>query len=176
MTTTLTSWIRRRAAGAALAAVLVAVMTGCATGNASPTPPASSSSVSPSAALPMPVLQRIGDHTIAATLTDTPASRQFAAMLPLSLQMRDVWGQAKSGPLPQLLTVQGGTPVHDPTAGDLYYWPRSGVIAVYYDDLGQAVPDPGLVRLGVVDTGLDSLANAGQRFTVGIHPATATSS
>ena len=135
-----------------------------------------SSPVTSNAALPMPVVLRVGDHTVAATLTDTPASRQFAAMLPLSLQMRDVWGQAKSGPLPQMLTVEGGTPVHDPAAGDLYYWPRSGVIAVYYDDLGQAVPDPGLVHLGVVDTGLDSLANAGRRFTVWIDQAPATSS
>jgi hypothetical protein len=121
----------------------------------------------------MPVELRIGDHTVAATLTDTPASRQFAAMLPLSLQMRDMWGQAKSGPLPQMLSVEGSTPVHDPTPRDIYYWPRSGVIAVYDDDFGQAVPDPGLVRLGVVDTGLDGLANAGRRFTVWIDQAPA---
>ena len=172
MTTTRTSWIRRRAAGAALAAVLVAVMTGCATGTDSAAAPVSPSVVS-SGAPPMPVVLRVGDHAVAATLIDTPASRQFAAMLPLSLQMRDVWGQAKSGPLPQMLTVEGSTPVHDPTPGDLYYGPRSGVIAVYYDDLGQAVPDPGLVRLGVVDAGLGGLANAGRRFTVWIDQAPA---
>src|SRR4029453_19104950 len=158
MTATFTPLIRRRATAAALAAVLVAGMTGCATGTDSAAVPASSS-VTSNAAPPMPVVLRVGDHTVAATLTDTSASRQFAAMLPLSLQMRDVLGQAKSGPLPQMLTGDGGTPVYDPAPGDLYYWPRSGVIAVYYDDLGQAVPDPGLVRLGVVDTGLDRLAD-----------------
>ena len=150
-------------------------MTGCATATDSAAAPASSS-VTSIGALPMPVVLRVGDHTVAGTLTDTPVSRQFAAMLPLSMQMGDVWGQAKSGPLPQMLTIDGSTPVHDPTPGDLYYWPQSGVIAVYYDDLGQAVPDPGLVRLGVVDTGLDSLANAGRRFTVWIDQAPATSS
>jgi hypothetical protein len=45
----------------------------------------------------------------------------------------------------------------------------------YYDDLGQTVPDPGLVRLGVVDAGLDNLANAGRQFTVRIDQAPATS-
>ncbi|MFD0475299.1 hypothetical protein ACFQ0B_48970 [Nonomuraea thailandensis] len=40
------------------------------------------------------------------------------------------------------------------------------MIAVYYDDLGQAVPDPGLIRLGVITTGLDRLAEAGDRITV----------
>ena len=49
------------------------------------------------------------------------------------------------------------------------------MIAVYYDDLGQAVPDPGLVRLGVVDTGLDTLADAGRQFTVWIDQTPATS-
>jgi hypothetical protein len=44
----------------------------------------------------------------------------------------------------------------------------------YYDDLGQTVPDPGLVRLGVVDSGLDYLADAGRRFTVRVDLAAAT--
>ena len=116
MTTTLASWIRRWAAGAALAGVLLAVLTGCATGTGGVATP-TSSSVASSAALPMPVALRIGNHTVAATLADTPASRQFAAMLPLSLQMKDVWGQAKFATLPQMLTVEGSTAVHDPLPG-----------------------------------------------------------
>ena len=39
------------------------------------------------------------------------------------------------------------------------------MIAIYYDDQASTVPDPGLVHLGVVDTGLDYLADAGQPFT-----------
>ncbi|MGN9846886.1 cyclophilin-like fold protein [Nonomuraea sp. H19] len=119
---------------------------------------------------------RFGDHAAAARLTDTPPSRRFAAMLPLTVQLEDVWGQAKSGRLPHLLAVEGGTPVHDPTPGDIAFWPPSGMIAVYYDDLGQAVPDPGLVRLGVVEAGLDRLADAGSRVVVRIDLAAATSS
>ncbi|MEV4171256.1 hypothetical protein [Nonomuraea sp. NPDC049709] len=37
--------------------------------------------------------------------------------------------------------------------------------------LGQSVPPPGLVRLGSVDSGLDDLASAGNRFTVRIDRA-----
>ncbi|MFC5824066.1 cyclophilin-like fold protein [Nonomuraea insulae] len=122
----------------------------------------------------MPVVLRFGDHVIAATLTDTPASRQFAAMLPLTVQMTDAWGQAKAGRLPRLLTAEGGTTVHDPSAGGIYFWPVSGVIAVYYDDLGQSVPDPGLVRLGVVEAGLDRLSDAGSRLAVRIESAAAS--
>ncbi|GAA3263170.1 hypothetical protein GCM10020216_105630 [Nonomuraea helvata] len=57
------------------------------------------------------------------------------------------------------------------TPGDIYFWSPSGVIAIYYDDLGQAVPDPGLIRLGVVKAGLESLADAGDQVTVRIDPA-----
>jgi hypothetical protein len=46
-----------------------------------------------------------------------------------------VWGQAKSGRLPHPLTVEDTAPVHDPTPGDIYFWPTTEVIAVYYDDL-----------------------------------------
>lgn len=118
---------------------------------------------------------RFGDHAVTATLIDTPPARQFAAMLPLTLQLKDVWGQAKSGPLPHLLTAEGTTPIHDPTPGEIYFWPQTEVIAIYYDDLGQAVPAPGLVRLGVVDAGLDSLAHAGRQVTVRIDLVAATS-
>ena len=46
--------------------------------------------------------------------------------------------------------------------------PTAATLVVFYDDLGQQVPPPGLVRLGVVDSGLDAVASAGNRFTVRI--------
>jgi hypothetical protein len=39
---------------------------------------------------------------------------------------------------------------------------------VYYDDLGQSVPPPGLVRLGAVDSGVEKIADAGGLFSVRI--------
>jgi hypothetical protein len=114
---------------------------------------------------------RFGDRVATATLAQTPECRQFMAMLPATVNLKDVWGQAKSGRLPTMLTVEGSAPVHDPVPGDIYFWPLSEVLAIYYDDLGQAVPDPGLFRLGSVDSGLDALAGAGRRFTVRIEPA-----
>lgn len=122
----------------------------------------------------MPVVMWLGDRAVTATLIDTPPSRQFAAMLPLTVQLADAWGQAKAGPLPRALTADGGVAVHDPIPGEVCFWPTNSVIAIYYDDLGQAVPDPGLIRLGVVKTGLDGLAAAGNRVTVRIEPAAAT--
>jgi hypothetical protein len=52
--------------------------------------------------------------------------------------------------------------------GDLSYWSPSGRIAVVYDALGRSVPPPGLVRLGTVQTGLESIGSAGNDFTMTI--------
>jgi hypothetical protein len=45
----------------------------------------------------------------------------------------------------------------------------SNTFAIFYDDLGQSIPDPGLVRLGTVDTRTDRIAEASSRFTVQIY-------
>jgi hypothetical protein len=172
VTLAVAAWTRCRAV--LPTASVVAVLAGCSV----PSHPGDKEPVSPpgitSTVAGVAVVLRVGEHAAAATLTDTPPARQLAARLPLSVQLQDVWGQAKSGRLPHMLNAEGATVVHDPTPGYIYFWPQSEVIAIYYADLGQSVPDPGLVRLGVIDTGLDSLANAGKRFTVHIELATAT--
>jgi hypothetical protein len=159
-----------------MAAAFAAVLAGCS----DPAGPGAVGSGSPSATAHatagVPVVLQFGDRVATATLTDTPEARQFAAMLPVTVDLKDVWCQAKSGRLPVVLTVEGTTAIHDPVPGDIYFWPTSDVVAVYYDDLGQTVPEPGLIRLGVIDTGLDSIAGAGRRFKVRIDVAAATAS
>jgi hypothetical protein len=117
------------------------------------------------------IVLQFGDEFATATLSDTPAAGEFAAMLPLQLKLRDPMGQAKSGPLPRPIDAAGGEPVFDPAVGGIYYSPPSGTFAVFYDDLGQSVPDPGLVRLGTVDSGADRIAEAGNRLAVQIYLA-----
>jgi hypothetical protein len=157
-----------------LAVVLLAALAGCsvrtgsfgATGSGMP-------SVVPSGAAGTAVVLRFGDHVATGVLADTAESRQFASMLPATVNLRDVWGQAKSGRLPGVLAAAGGAPIHDPVPGDIYFWPTSDVLAIYYDDLGQAVPAPGLIRLGTLSSGLDELADAGRQLTVRIDLAAA---
>lgn len=119
----------------------------------------------------MRIVLRFGDEFATATLSDTPAAREFAAMLPLQLKLRDPMGQAKSGRLPRPIDAAGGEPVFDPAVGEIYYSTNSGRFAVFYDDLGQSIPDPGLIRLGTVDAGADRIAEAGNRFTVQMYLA-----
>jgi len=47
-----------------------------------------------------------------------------------------------------------------------YYSAPSNTFAIFYDDLGQSIPDPGLVRLGTVDSSTDRIAEAGNRLMV----------
>jgi hypothetical protein len=158
-------------------ASLVAVLAGCST--ESPTAGASTAAPSPSTAVNAPsgssgsvrIVLQFGDEFATATLCDTPAARAFAAMLPLQLKLRDPIGQAKSGPLPRPIDAAGGEPVFDPAVGEIYYSANSSTFAIFYEDLGQSIPDPGLVRLGTVDTSTDRIAEAGNRFTAQIYLA-----
>ncbi|MET0422433.1 MAG: cyclophilin-like fold protein [Actinoplanes sp.] len=158
----MTVTVRIRWSAALAAMVAVAVLAGC--GSSAGRRPAPSIGAPSGPA----VILRFGNHVAAGTLFDTPESRQLAAMLPATVDLKDVWGQAKSGRLPSTLTAGGSTPIHDPRPGDIYFWPTSEVLAIYYDDLGQTVPDPGLIHLGALTTGLDDLAATGRRTTVRI--------
>jgi len=120
------------------------------------------------------VLLRIPDGVATVSLDDTPAAREFAAELPLHLTLHDPMGQAKSGQLPSSIDVTGAEPVFDPRVGELYYWAPSNTVAIYYDDLSQSVPSPGLVRLGVVESGLASVGTSGNRFPTTIETADST--
>jgi hypothetical protein len=111
---------------------------------------------------------RFDHQVVPATLADTAAGREFATLLPLTLELRDPWGQAKTGPIPHRIEPIGDATVTDPEAGGIYLAPESQTLAIFYDDLGQTVPPPGLVRLGAVDADLASFADAGNRIRVSV--------
>jgi hypothetical protein len=168
------------AALVAVLAVLVALVAGRPGGNATegvsgPISPASSASPSTASSIAasgdrdgavVGIELVVGDRIATAMLDETPQAREFAAMLPVSVDMDDPFGQAKTGLLPRALDVDDATRFRRYAAGDLSYWSPSGKIAVVYDALGQSVPPPGLVRLGTVDAGLSAIAAAGNHFTM----------
>jgi hypothetical protein len=166
---------RFRAAALLVAATLAVMLAGCSTSGtgsdsdqtlpAASTAPTVLSSPRASAGSTRVVL-RLSNGLATATLDDTPAARGFAAMRPLQLKLHDPMGQAKSGPLPRPLDATSVEPVFDPAVGEIYYSAPSSTFAIFYHDLGQSIPDPGLVRLGVLDSGLDAIDSAGNRFTV----------
>jgi hypothetical protein len=158
-------------APASLAAVLTLVaVAGPADPGSTGSAPASATVSNPSAefAAATSIVLRTASGRATATLESTPAAREFARMLPLQLTLHDPMGQAKSGPLPEQIDVSRAARLADPEVAGIYYWPPSGDVAIVYDDLGQAVPPPGMVRLGSVTSGLEHIASAGNRFTVSI--------
>jgi hypothetical protein len=113
---------------------------------------------------------RIGSDVATATLEDSPPAQDFAAMLPVTIDMHDLLGQEKPGRLLRQLDIEGATREFDYQVGELAYWPASNDIAIFYADDGQAIPRPGLVRLGTIDTGLEVIAAAGNDFELTIQP------
>jgi hypothetical protein len=113
---------------------------------------------------------RFDGHVATAILDDTAVARQFAELLPLTLRLSDPMGQAKSGPLPasRSLDAAGADRTLRTTVGELVDWSPSATVAVIYTDLGHSVPEPGLVRLGVIDIGLTDIAAAGNDLTMRI--------
>lgn len=66
---------------------------------------------------------------------DTPATRDFLSMLPLTVDLSDLSGREKIAYLPWELDVQD-TPGSDPEDGHLIYFTPWGNLGFYYDATG----------------------------------------
>lgn len=101
---------------------------------------------------------RIGRRTLTATLARNATARDLLLLLPLSLRMRDFEAQEKTAPLPRAL-ASGGTPRYRFSAGDIALWPPGPDVVVYYRR--GTVPDPGLVPLARLDSGVRAFSVPG---------------
>jgi hypothetical protein len=87
---------------------------------------------------------------------DSPAVRDFLAMLPLELTVEDFAGQEKIAYLPRELAWHG-TPGSDPVDGDLIYYSPWGNLGFCYDTSGIGYSDATL-HLGTFDATESQLA------------------
>lgn len=99
----------------------------------------------------------VGDQKLPATLDDSAAARDFAALLPLDLELTDYAGTEKVAPLPKKLDTTGAPAAYAARAGDLTYYAPWGNLAIFYRDFRSA---SGLVRLGAFDADIDALLAA----------------
>ena len=74
--------------------------------------------------------------------------------------MHDLFDREKAAALPRAL-ARGGKPRHTYVVGDIIYWPPGPDIAVYYRASGPTIPDPGVVRLALLDSGARIFAKPG---------------
>jgi hypothetical protein len=90
-------------------------------------------------------------------------------MLPVTISMRDLLGREKPGRLPRPLDLDGARREFRYEVGEIAYWaPRQRHRDLLRRRRPEAIPPPGLVRLGTVDAGLDVIAIAGSDFDMSI--------
>ncbi|RNG37293.1 cyclophilin-like fold protein [Streptomyces botrytidirepellens] len=101
----------------------------------------------------------INGHQVDATLNDSAAARDFATLLPLSLDLEDFHRTERIAYLARKLDTSGAPEAAEPQAGDLAYYAPWGNLALFYRD-GDS-PSTGLVILGhVADRDAERLATA----------------
>jgi len=114
----------------------------------------------------------VGQESATATLADNPTARDFAFLLPMTLEMGDLGGLEKPGKLPRALD-KGGQAVFTYEVGQIGYWSLGADLAIVYAVEGsRAIPRPGLVPLGSVESGLEVIAEAGDAFQLRIEQVT----
>ena len=100
----------------------------------------------------------VGGEVATATLNGSAAARDFAALLPLSLSLKDYAVVERIADLPRKLDVAGAPDGMAPTAGDITYYAPWGNLAIFVH--GHKY-ERGLVRLGKVVSGLALLQRPG---------------
>ncbi|MEU0256335.1 cyclophilin-like fold protein [Streptomyces sp. NPDC006184] len=87
----------------------------------------------------------IDGQSVDATLNDSAAARDFAALLPLTVELKDFHHTERIGDPPRELDTSGAPDTVTPKAGDLAYYAPWGNLAFFYRD---GEHSPGLVILG----------------------------
>lgn len=87
----------------------------------------------------------IADTVLTARLEPGPAARDFAALLPLTLELSDYNQTEKIAQLPRKLATRGEPEGYTPRSGDIAFYAPWGNIALFYKDFAYS---KGLVKLG----------------------------
>lgn len=113
---------------------------------------------SPAKSLPMTLRITIADTILTARLEAGQAARDFAAQLPLTLELSDYHQTEKIAQLPRKLNLRGEPDGYTPRTGDIAFYAPWGNIALFYQDFGYS---KGLVKLGHITGDLGVLRQPG---------------
>jgi len=114
----------------------------------------------------MKIRLTVDGRSITATLIDSPTTRDFLSLLPLTLTLEDYASTEKIAYLPRKLSQEGAPAGVDPAVGDITYYAPWGNLALFYKDFGYA---KGLIKLGAIDDGAEAF-NVPGSVTVAIEP------
>ncbi|WP_406192347.1 cyclophilin-like fold protein [Streptomyces sp. NBC_01017] len=114
----------------------------------------------------MDIRVTLGGRVVEATLNDSPAARDLATLLPLTLDLEDFHGTERIGYPPRKLTTDGAPAPVAARAGEIAYYAPWGNLALFHQDGPSASRD--LLILGHIDVDTDQLARVEQ---ITIEPA-----
>jgi 4-carboxymuconolactone decarboxylase len=121
----------------------------------------------------MKIKLTIKDQVLTVTLQNNETAQDFVSLLPLILTMNDLFGREKYGPLPRAIS-EGGERTHRYEIGQIVYWSPGPDVAIFYRNDRQTIPDPGIILIGQLDSGVEAL-NVDGTVQVKIEPADQTS-
>lgn len=98
-------------------------------------------------------------------LEDNVASREFLTMLPLTLKLEDYGSGEKIAWLPAKLQQTDAMEAITPVTGDIAYYIPWGNLAIFREDFRYS---PGLIKLGRIEQGLESLSPSGEKVVITI--------
>ena len=141
----------------ALAFAMALVQVGCSadtrTGSsAPPNSPTNASALKPG----MKIRLKIEDKVLTAPLIDSRTTRDFVSLLPLTLKMNDLFRREKFAHLPRAMSDEGKR-THSYEIGQLAYWSPGPDVAIFYRNDGEKIPNPGIIVIGKVDSGVEVL-------------------
>lgn len=102
-------------------------------------------------------------------IVDSAAGRDLISLLPVTVDMAELFGREQAGPLPRdLADAAEGQLTY--SVAEIGYWPPSHDLVVFFADTagGNDIPAPGNVHLGTITSGLDVIATAGEKCTITI--------
>jgi hypothetical protein len=99
---------------------------------------------------------KVNGKSLEVTLRESETTRDLVSLLPLTLTMNDLFGREKFGHLPRAIS-DSGERTHSYQVGEIVYWSPGPDIAVFYRHDGQTIPAPGLIIIGEVESGVETL-------------------
>jgi hypothetical protein len=104
----------------------------------------------------MKISLKVNGKSLEVTLRESETTRDLVSLLPLTLTMNDLFGREKFGHLPRAIS-DSGERTHSYQVGEIAYWSPGPDIAVFYRHDGQTIPAPGLIIIGKVESGVETL-------------------
>ncbi|MGR4870181.1 cyclophilin-like fold protein [Variovorax sp. LARHSF232] len=107
----------------------------------------------------MKIQLKLNGQVTSATLANNRTAREFAAMLPLSITMHDLFEREKFGALPAAISGKG-TRTQYCEAGDIICWSPGPDVAIFYRSAAQPIRGAHH-HLGRLDFGVEAFEAPG---------------